>query len=224
MPGVSRHRDAGALLQVLEIGAPATGASASPLLQNEIDHLALLAGRPVDVEAVEQRSREHPENFAFRATLSLALLRDGYPEEAMQVLQDCKPDVHMATLPRRQKAVVVAVFAANGLEKEARFHAASMPPSSLLEQEVRLIAGHLEQNPASARRIPDSTARVRPKAKPAEESAPPLEGFPNPTQKAITEALEDADSSGTQVLDATRKILLEAKKEAEDAETEEAKE
>jgi hypothetical protein len=121
-----------------------------------------------------------------------------------------------------------------------------MPPPSLLEQEVRLIAGHLEQNPASARRVPDSTARVRPKPKPAEDLPPLPAGTPDPTKKAIAEALEtlttgdnastdstrraiaaaleEEDSSGTQPLDATRKILLEAKKEAEDAEAAEAKE
>ena len=217
LPGVSLRRDAGALLRVFEIAASGTAEPSSPLLQNEIDHLALLAGRPVDAEAVSLRSEKHPENFAYRATYALTLLRDGYAEEAMQVLQECKPDVHVASLPRRQKAVVVAVFAANGLEKEARFYAASMPPTSLFEQEVSLLDGHLQQKPASARRVPDSTARARPKSKPVEDLPPLPEGTPDPTERAIAEALAGIDPAAPVPVDATQKILLEAKREAEAA-------
>jgi hypothetical protein len=235
-PAVFQRREAASTLRVYEIAAPEEGGFSDPVLQNQRDHLALLSGRAVDLESVAKRSHEHPANFDFRATHALALLRENRPEEALQVLEDCEPDVVVAALPPRQKVVVIAALAANGQEAEAKFFARQIPSHALFREESALLTGQFEKA-AAAPRIPNSTAGFRPKPKPAEEPAP-LEGIPNPTQKAIEEALQnletgDAPADSTQraiaealetmgqgtpaTIDTTQKILQEARKEAQEA-------
>lgn len=238
MPAVFLRREAASTLRVYEIAAEEEGGFPDPVLQNERDHLALLLGRAVDLESVAQRSREHPANFVFRATHALALLRENRGEEALQLLENCEPDVVVAALLPRQKVVVIAALAANGRVEEAKFFARQIPSQALFREESALLTEQFAKA-AAAPRIPNSTAGFRPKPKPAEEAAPALEGIPNPTQKAIEEALQnletdtDAPADSTQraiaealesvgegtpaTIDATQKILQEARKEVQEA-------
>jgi hypothetical protein len=73
----------------------------------------------------------------------MASLRDGKGKEALQVLEDCEPDVHVMSLAPHQRMVVAAALAACGKQKEAKQLAATIPIISLSVQETAFLEKHL---------------------------------------------------------------------------------
>jgi tetratricopeptide (TPR) repeat protein len=111
VPAVAMRRDAAQTLKVYEIAASAPALKNDLSLQNDIDYLALMLGRPVDARAIAQRSESNPRDFAFRVTYALALLKAGDGRKALEILENCEPDVHVVSLPPHQKAIVAAAMA-----------------------------------------------------------------------------------------------------------------
>ena len=144
VPSLTSRRDSGRLLRAYEIARETSPALASDLiLQNDMDYLSLLLGRPVDSAAVALRSEGNPRDFALRATQGLSLLLAGNPREALAYLDACEPDVHVGSLAPHQQVVVAAALAANGREREAYGVMALVSPLSVSQQEVDLLRRYL---------------------------------------------------------------------------------
>jgi len=224
LPAVHLRRDAAPVFRAFELATAEGNASFDPILQNEMDHFALLLGQPVDVESLAARSAAVPSHFPFRATHALGLLREGQAHEAMQVLEDCKPDVQVALLPARQKMVVASAFAAVGNRDMARQVAGSIPPGEIWPQEAALFSELLSKPPARpvarirvehGEIIPLSDSAKEASRKAILEAIQSLEiaedAAPDPTRRAIAELLET--SGETEAPDATRRAIQEALRE-----------
>jgi tetratricopeptide (TPR) repeat protein len=241
LPAMDVRRNAVPVFRAFELVTAEGNASFDPLLQNEMDHCALLLGRSVDLESLAARSAEVPSHFPFRATHALGLLKEGHAHEAMQVLEDCKPDVQVALLPARQKMVVASAFAAVGNRDMARQLAGAIPPGEIWPQEAALFSELLAKPPARPvariRVERDEHGEIIPLSDPAQEASRRaiLEAIqirditvdipPDPTQRAIAEALESAINPAADSPDATRRAIQEALREqaaASEAEEEKA--
>lgn len=161
VPAVASRRDAVQTLKVYEIAASAPVLKNDLTLQNDIDYLALMLGRPVDVAAIAQRSESNPRDFAFRVTYALSLLKAGDGRKALEVLESCEPDVHVVALPPHQKAIVAAAMASAGKQKEALQVAYQIAPMSVSEQEAAFLIEKLgvAKTPAPT---PEPTAAPKP--------------------------------------------------------------
>jgi hypothetical protein len=146
---MSARRDAAKTLKAFEIASRVEGMGGDLTMQNDRDYLALVLGMPVDARAVAQRSEANPRDFSFRVTNAMALLRAGRGKEALKVLEDCEPDVHVESLVPSQRMVVAAALAAGGKPKEAEYVAATIPPASISGQEVDFLAGELKKAQAA---------------------------------------------------------------------------
>ena len=143
VPAVAMRRDAAQTLKVYEIAASAPALKNDLTLQNDIDYLALMLGRPVDARAIAQRSESNPRDFAFRVTYALALLKAGDGRKALEVLENCEPDVHVVSLPPHHKAIVAAAMASAGKQKEALQVAYQIAPMAFSQQEAAFLVEKL---------------------------------------------------------------------------------
>ena len=143
VPAVAMRRDAAQTLKVYEIAASAPALKNDLTLQNDIDYLALMLGRPVDARAIAQRSESNPRDFAFRVTYALALLKAGDGRKALEVLESCEPDVHVVALPPHQKAIVAAAMASAGKQNEALQVAYQIAPMAVSQQEAAFLVEKL---------------------------------------------------------------------------------
>jgi len=161
IPAVAQRRDAARTLQVYQIAASTPGAAEDLTMRNDMDYLAILLGRPVDTKEIAARRQANPRDFPLRVTNAMALLRDGKGKEALQVLEDCEPDVHVMSLAPHQRMVVAAAMAASGKQKEADQVASTIPPISLSVQEAAFLVEHLRkaapETPPSKKQEPASS-------------------------------------------------------------------
>ena len=147
LPSFSVRQDSAHLIKAYQIDKEVSPSLASDLsLQNDMDYLSLVLGRPVDAAVVALRSEGNPRDFALRSTQGLMLLLAGRPQEALACLDACEPDVHVANLPPHQKLVVALTLAANGRASEANSVIALVPPFAMSRQEVELIRRYFPQN------------------------------------------------------------------------------
>lgn len=161
IPAVSRQRDAEKTKRLYDLAATVPSLAENAALQNDRDHLALLLDQPVDHEKISTRSKANPRDFSFRVTAALALLRAGRGKQALDLLEDCEPDVHVASLPPHQKTVVAAALAASGRREEALQVASMLAPQVLSAQEFEMLKTHL----APARETPADQAKPPAKKK-----------------------------------------------------------
>ncbi len=146
VPSIAARQDAARLLKAYEIASSTSPVLASEMtLQNDMDYLSLVLGRPVNAEAVALRSEGNPRDFALRSTQGLALLLAGKPQEALAYLDACEPDVHVASLPPHQKLVVALALAANNRQQEANGVMSLVPPYAVSRQEVELLRRYFQQ-------------------------------------------------------------------------------
>ena len=146
LPSVMMRRDAARTRRAYEIAAATSPELANdPTLQNDMAYLNLLLGLPEDTKKVAFQSEANPRDFSFRATYALALLKEEKNKEALALLDNCEPDIHVASLPPHQKAIVVAALAANGRRNEALGTASILPPQQLSEQEIEFVRSYLAQ-------------------------------------------------------------------------------
>ncbi|MEN9469989.1 MAG: hypothetical protein RL630_1722, partial [Verrucomicrobiota bacterium] len=128
---------------VYEIAASAPALKNDLTLQNDIDYLSLILGRPVDARAIALRSEANPRDFSFRVTHALALLKAGEGRKALEVLENCEPDVHVLTLPPHHKAIVAAAMASAGKQNEALQVAYQIAPMAVSQQEAAFLVEKL---------------------------------------------------------------------------------
>jgi hypothetical protein len=146
LPSVAMRQDAARTRRAYEIAAATSPELAKDLtLQNDLAYLNLLLGLPVDTKKIAFLSNANPRDFSFRLTYALALLKAGKNKEALTLLENCEPDVHVATLAAHQKAIVAIAMAANGRRNEALGVAAILPPQQLSLQEIELMRSYLAQ-------------------------------------------------------------------------------
>ena len=155
LPSVASRRDAARTRRAYEMAAAASPELANDLtLQNDMAYLDLLLGLPVDIKKTAFLSEANPRDFSFRATHALALLKAGKNKEALSLLENCEPDIHVASLPPHQKAIVAIALAANGRRNEALGTASLLPPQQLSMQEFELVRSYLAQLETAATPTP----------------------------------------------------------------------
>lgn len=140
---LQRRRDANALLRIYELALANPRFADNLTLLNDRDYLRIILDIETDKGEIALRSSANPRDFAFRITAALALLKSGKAAEALQLLDDCEPDVHVATLPPYQKAVVASALASNSRQREALAVASSVPPGFLSSQEADFLRSQL---------------------------------------------------------------------------------
>jgi tetratricopeptide (TPR) repeat protein len=145
VPAVAARRDAKRTRKVYEIASQVEGMDGDLTMQNDRDYLALVLGMPVDAQAVALRSEANPRDFSFRVTSAMALIRAGRGKEALKVLEDCEPDVHVESLVPSQRMVVASALAAAGKTREAEYVAATILPASLSAQEAVFLVEELKK-------------------------------------------------------------------------------
>jgi hypothetical protein len=166
LPSVAMRRDAARTRRAYEIAAAASPELAKDLtLQNDLAYLNLLLGLPVDTKKIAFLSDANPRDFSFRVTYALALLKAGKSKEALTLLENCEPDVHVATLAPHQKAVVAIALAANERRNEALGVAAILPPQQLSVQEIELMRSYLAQSGTTPTPTPATPKKEAPKKK-----------------------------------------------------------
>ena len=155
LPSVAARRDATRTRRAYEMAAAASPELANELtLQNDMAYLSLLLGLPVDIKKAAFLSEANPRDFSFRTTYALALLKTGKNKEALSLLENCEPDIHVASLPPHQKAIVAIALAANGRRNEALGTASLLPPQQLSMQEFQLVRSYLAQLETAATPTP----------------------------------------------------------------------
>lgn len=163
LPSVAMRRDAARTLRAYEIAAAVSPELAKDLtLQNDMAHLSLLLGRPVDVKKIAFLTDANPRDFSLRTTHALALLKAGKNKEALVHLESCEPDVAVETLPPHHKVIIAAALAANGRRQEALGVASILPPQQLSIQEIEFLRSYLAE--------PNSTPTPTPQPKKKEAS------------------------------------------------------
>jgi tetratricopeptide (TPR) repeat protein len=110
---------------------------ADSVVQNDHRYFAALTGRRTDVTGARELLAAEPRMLAYRVTLSLAHLKNGQPEAAMQVFDGITLDP--AQIQPYQRAVLAAVLGTNGRQAEARQLARSVPGDAVTVQEFELI-------------------------------------------------------------------------------------
>ena len=146
LPSVMMRRDAARTRRAYEIAAATSPELANdPTLQNDMAYLNLLLGLPEDTKKLAFQSEANPRDFSFRSTYALALLKTGKNKEALALLDNCEPDIHVASLPPHHKAIVAAALAANGRRNEALGTASILPPQQLSVQEIEFVRSYLAQ-------------------------------------------------------------------------------
>lgn len=166
LPSVMTARDASRTRRIYAIAARSPALSQDLTLQNDISFLDLLLGNPVDPREIAFRSEANPRDFSLRATHALAQLKAGRAKDALQTLEDCEPDVHVATLPPHHKAIVACALAANGKRQEALSIMGTVPPTGLSVQEVAFVQSFLtEPSPTPSPTPAETPKKKAPKKK-----------------------------------------------------------
>jgi hypothetical protein len=147
IPSVMTARDAARTRRFYAIAARSPALAQDLTMQNDMSFLDLLLGNAVETREIAFRSEANPRDFSLRATHALAQLKAGRSKDALQTLEDCEPDVYVATLPPHQKAIVACALAANGKRPEALAIMATVPPTALSVQEVALVQSFLAEPP-----------------------------------------------------------------------------
>jgi hypothetical protein len=173
VPAVQSRRDAARVRRVYEVASASPALANNLTIKNDLDYLSLLLGMPVDSAQIALRSQANPRDFSFRVTNALALLRAGQSKQALQELENCEPDVHVASLAPHQQVVVVAALAVNGRRKEAISVASLIPPMALNDQEVKLLQTYLAD--------PQPAPTSNPTSNPSKTTTPSKK--PNPKKK-----------------------------------------
>ena len=168
LPSVAMRQNAARTLRAYEIAAAASPELAKDVtLQNDMADLTLILGLPVDTKKIAFFCDANPRDFSFRATYALTLLKSGKNKEALALLENCEPDVHVAALPPHQKAIVAIALAANGRRNEALGTASLLPPQQLSMQEFELVRTYISPlvNAATPTPTPATPKKQAPKKK-----------------------------------------------------------
>lgn len=166
LPSVMTARDAARTRRIYAIAARSPALGQDLTLQNDISFLDLLLGTAVDPREIAFRSEANPRDFSLRATHALAQLKAGRAKDALQTLESCEPDVHVATLPPHHKTIVACALAANGKRQEALAIMSTVPPAALSVQEVAFVQSFVaEPSPTPSPTPVETPKKKAPKKK-----------------------------------------------------------
>jgi thioredoxin-like negative regulator of GroEL len=169
LPSVLMRRDAIRTRRAYEIAAATSPELANDLtLQNDMNFLGLLLNLPVDQKNVAFLCEANPRDFAFRATRALSLLKAGKNKEALTLLENCEPDIHVTALTPSHKALLAAAFVANNRRNDARSVMALLAPQQLSIQEIKFLQTYLNDTktePTPAESSPETKKKPNPKKK-----------------------------------------------------------
>ena len=102
-PVVRRHRDAARTRRVYQLAAASPAFADNLTVKNELDYQGALLEMPVDIRAIALRSKANPQDFSFRVTHALALLRAGEKKQALDEFESCEPESMSPRLPRPRR-------------------------------------------------------------------------------------------------------------------------
>lgn len=117
--------------------AAAKAEPSAPSVQDYRRRSDLLAGKAVPSEETAAAVAAAPNDAAARFTHALALLREGRAGDALGVFYDI--DIFVDRLPPGDKAVVIAIWEANGMNSNAASLRNSLDPALLEKGEYALI-------------------------------------------------------------------------------------
>ena len=137
--GIRSQRDSAKLLRVLELASASPSLAGSLALQNDLDHTRLLMNQQVDFAQVKSRMEANPNEFAFRVTEALAMIKEGSSTKALEVLESIEAEVDATRLPPDQMAVLAMAMAAYGEQKKAASLLSASRKDLLSEQEIALL-------------------------------------------------------------------------------------
>jgi len=158
VPSTYLRRDSAATLRFYELAAASSPQLSEDIgLQNDLLCLRILMGQKQNTEAAATLSQANPMDKSLRITHAFAVFKDGNPAEALKILEASEQGIAASTLLPNQKAVVAAILAANGQEKEAELVARMVQPNQLSVQEIQLV-----QNSFSSRKqaLPPPTSAM----------------------------------------------------------------
>ena len=164
LPSIYLQRDSAVALKFYELAAATSPQLATDIaLQNDLLYLRILMGQGQNTEKLAELSQANPMDQSLRITHAFAVLKSGSPTEALKVLEASEQGMAVSSRIHHEKAVVAAILAANGQEKEAELVTRMVQPNQLSVQEIQLV-----QNSFSSRKQasppPTSATSSSPKA------------------------------------------------------------
>ena len=173
LPGLQRQRDSAKMLRTLELAAAAPSLAGNLQLQNDLAYERLVMNLPVEMAPLAARVEANPNEFSFRVTQALALIRSGNKAQALKVLESIEADVDASKLPPRQMAVLAMAMAVNGDQEKALQLLSIAHTDQLSQQEVGLIRSVLSAPQAGS----------SPEAKPSPGNTPAPAAAQRPAKK-----------------------------------------
>jgi len=135
IPVASQYRDSALMLEFYRKAMKSRFIANQESIKDRVAYTRLILGEVVPLEELELRAKKNPENFAFRITYALRLLKGGSKVKALFELKDVEPPIPVDSLLPYQQSVYATVLAANGHGDEAQTILKTIPPSSLTRQE-----------------------------------------------------------------------------------------
>lgn len=118
--GINKQHDSEKILRILELASKASPQLAENIgFKNFRDYERLLMNQSVDANALTKRVEANPNEFSFRVTEALALMKAGKKARALEVMESIEADVDPSKLPPSQMAVLVSAMASNGDRQKA---------------------------------------------------------------------------------------------------------
>ncbi len=135
IPVASQYRDSALMLEFYRQAMKSRFIANQESIKDRAAYTRLILGEVVPLEELELRAKKNPENFAFRITYALRLLKGGSKVKALFEIKDVEPPIPVDSLLPYQQSVYAAVLAANGQGDEAQTILKTIPPGSLTRQE-----------------------------------------------------------------------------------------
>ena len=165
MAGVRRQRDSAKLLRIMELAATSPSLSGNVRVLNELAYERLVMNQPVALAQLTARREANPNEFSFRLTEALALLRAGNNAKALVVLESIETDVDAAKLPPPQLAVLAMTQAANENHELALSIFSLIPFDQLSREEMLMLqskfASLMPRSPAVPLPTPDGKSDLK---------------------------------------------------------------
>jgi len=185
-----RGRDAKKLLGVAELAVASPQLSGNVTAQNELAYQKLVLNEPVSLAELSARTQANPNEFSYRVTEALSLLKSGDKVKAREVMENIEATVDSTKIPSYQKGVLAMVLEVNGDHRNASGLISLIKPSELTLQELSMIRAAF---PQKARAYGEGMA------------SPPSNSFSNSNSSNPTPASSLTPSSSPKAVGTTKK-------------------
>ena len=149
----------------MELAATSPSLSGNVRVLNELAYERLVMNQPVALAQLTARREANPNEFSFRLTEALALLRAGNNAKALVVLESIETDVDAAKLPPPQLAVLAMTQAANENHELALSIFSLIPFDQLSREEMLMLqskfASLMPRSPAVPLPTPDGKSDLK---------------------------------------------------------------